>query len=77
MLKRATLVSETTAGAAHAGTYHRIDDHFGMGIRETRAINPFSKNDWEGTGVEPDVKVRAADALEKAERLAEARLGRK
>jgi C-terminal processing protease CtpA/Prc len=71
MLKRATLVGETTGGAAHAGVFHRIDDHFGIGILETRAINPFSSVDWEGTGVEPDVKVAAADALETAKALAE------
>ena len=70
MLKRATLVGETTGGAAHAGTYYRIDAHFGMGITETRPINPYSKNDWEGTGVEPDVKVKAADALATALKLA-------
>jgi hypothetical protein len=40
---------------------------FGMGITEVRAINPFSKTDWEGTGVEPDVKVKAVDALVLAE----------
>jgi Peptidase family S41/N-terminal domain of Peptidase_S41 in eukaryotic IRBP len=74
MLKRATLVGETTGGAAHAGVFHRIDDHFGMGIPETRAINPFSKADWAVTGVEPDVKVKAADALERAEQLVESRL---
>ena len=56
MLKRATLVGETTGGDAHAGVIHRIDDHFGMGIPEVRAINPFSRTDWEETGVEPDVK---------------------
>ncbi|HZV60179.1 MAG TPA: S41 family peptidase, partial [Candidatus Eremiobacteraceae bacterium] len=74
MLKRATLVGATTRGSAHAGVFHRIDDHFGMGIPETRAINPFSKTDWEGTGVEPDVKVKAAEALETAEKLAESKL---
>ncbi len=74
MLRRATLVGETTRGGAHAGVFHRIDDHFGMGIPEVRAINPFSKTDWEGTGVEPDVKVKAADALETAEKLAAMRL---
>jgi Peptidase family S41/N-terminal domain of Peptidase_S41 in eukaryotic IRBP len=74
MLKRATLVGETTGGSAHAGTYHRVDEHFGMGITETRAINPFSNHDWEGMGVEPDVKVNAADALKKAQALAESRL---
>lgn len=51
-----------------------MDDHFGMGIPEVRAINPYSKTDWEGTGVEPDVKVKATDALETAKKLAEGKL---
>jgi len=29
-----------------------------------------TKTNWEGTGVEPDVKVPAADALATAEKLA-------
>ena len=73
MLKRATLVGETTRGSAHSGVFHRIDDHFGMGIPETKPINPFSRRDWEGMGVEPDVKVKAADALERAKKLAESK----
>lgn len=77
MLKRATLVGERTAGAAHAGAFFRIDDHFGMGITEVEAINPFSKSNWDGVGVEPDVKADAADALNTAERLAEAKLAEK
>ena len=77
MLKRATLVGETTRGGAHAGVFHRIDDHFGMGIPETKAINPFSTVDWEGVGVQPDVKVKAADALQTAEKLAENKLQKK
>jgi hypothetical protein len=71
MLKRATLVGETTRGGAHAGTFHRIDDHFGMGIPEENLINPYGKADWEAVGVQPDVKVKAADALKTAERLIE------
>jgi hypothetical protein len=77
MLKRATLVGETTRGGSHAGAFHRIDDHFGMGIPEQKPINPFGKADWEGVGVEPDVKVRADEALETAEKLAEASVGTK
>jgi len=77
MLKRATLVGERTAGAAHAGAFFRIDDHFGMGITEVEAINPFSKSNWDGVGVEPDVKIDAADALNTAEKLAEAKLAKK
>jgi hypothetical protein len=77
MLKRATLVGEKTRGGAHAGVFHRIDDHFGMGIPEVKVVNPFSKADWEGVGVEPDVSVTAADALSTAERLAQSKLGKR
>jgi C-terminal processing protease CtpA/Prc len=61
MLKCAKLVGETTGGAARAGFFRRIDDYFGIGIPEEKAINPFSKTDWAETGVEPDVKVKAED----------------
>jgi C-terminal processing protease CtpA/Prc len=37
-------------------------------------VNPISKTNWEGAGVEPDVPVKAADALEKAEELAASKL---
>src|SRR5215469_11612726 len=77
MLKRATLVGETTGGATDVGTFHRLDDHFGIGIRETTAINPYSEPDWAGIGVQPDVTVKAADALEMAVRLAESKLQKK
>jgi retinol-binding protein 3 len=77
MLKRVTLVGEMTRDSAHAGVFHRIDDHFGMGIPEALPVNPFSKTDWEGTGVEPDVKVKAAEALETAQKLAEDKLQKK
>ena len=77
MLKRATLVGERTRGEAHAGGWHRIDDHFGIAVPETSAINFFSKTDWENTGVEPDVKVNVADALVTAEKLAESKLEKK
>jgi peptidase S41-like protein len=77
MLKRATLVGETTGGGAHSGAFHRIDDHFGMGIPETKAINPYSETDWAEIGVEPDVKVNAADTLETAVKLAQTRLQKK
>ena len=77
MLHRATQVGETTQGSAHAGVFHRIDDHFGMGIPEVKVVNPYRKSDWEGVGVEPDVKVKAADALTTAEQLASGRLRKK
>jgi C-terminal processing protease CtpA/Prc len=77
MLKRAILVGETTRGGTHAGVFHRIDDHFGIGIPEEKPINPFGKDDREAVGVQPDVKVKAADALETAVKLAETRVEKK
>ena len=77
MLKRATLVGETTGGATDVGVFHRIDEHFGIGIRESRAINPYAEPDWAGIGVKPDVKVKAGDALGAAVNLAEAKLEKK
>ena len=77
MLKRATLVGETTSGRGHMGMPHQIDDHFTIRIPSVRVINPISKTNWEGTGVEPDVKVKAADALKTAQKLAETRLPKK
>ena len=73
-LKRATIVGETTGGGAHPVAGHRIDDHFMIGVPFARAVNPISKKNWEGTGVEPDVSVKAADALGKAEELAASKL---
>ena len=77
MLKRATLVGETTSGRGHMGAVYRIDDQFAIRIPGIKVTNPISKTNWEGTGVEPDVKVRAADALHTAEKLALAKLPRK
>jgi Peptidase family S41 len=70
MLKRATLVGETTAGGGHAANLHNIGDNFYVGTIEVRAINPYAKSDWNDAGVEPDFKVRAPDALKTALRLA-------
>ena len=68
-LKRATIIGETTGGGAHPVRGERVDDRFTIGVPFARAINPVTKTNWEGTGVEPDVKVPAADALEKAKEL--------
>jgi len=74
MLKRATLVGETTAGANHAANLHAIGDNFYAATVEVRAINPYSKSNWNDTGVEPDFKVRSPDALTAALRLVDKRL---
>jgi hypothetical protein len=73
-LKRATVIGETTGGGAHPVAGHRIDDHFSIGVPFARAVSPITRTNWEGTGVEPDVKVPASEALETARKLAAAKL---
>lgn len=68
--KRATIVGETTGGGAHPVSGHPVADYFMIGVPFATAINPITKTSWEGTGVDPDVKVAAADALTRAEKLA-------
>jgi C-terminal processing protease CtpA/Prc len=75
MLKRATVVGETTAGRQHSGAFHRIDDHFGIGIQEAAPPdNPYSVKGWEVIGIEPDVRVSATEAFDAARKLAEYRV---
>lgn len=69
-LKRATIVGETTGGGAHPVRGYRVADYFQVVVPVSEAINPITHTNWEGTGVLPDVKVPAADALKVAERLA-------
>jgi len=77
MLKRVTLVGERTAGAMHSGAFHRIDDHFGIGIQEIAPPdNPYPVKGWEIIGITPDVAVPGADALDVARTLAESRARR-
>jgi C-terminal processing protease CtpA/Prc len=69
-LARATLIGETTGGGAHTVGPHRLDDHFFIEVPFGRFISPITKTDWEGVGVEPDIKLPAADALTEALRRA-------
>jgi Peptidase family S41/N-terminal domain of Peptidase_S41 in eukaryotic IRBP len=73
-LKRATIVGETTGGGAHPINGQQIDGHFSIAVPVGRPINPVTKTDWEGTGVTPDNKTSAEDALPTAIKLAEAKL---
>lgn len=75
--KRGTIVGETTGGGAHPVRGMPAGDHFTIGVPFGRPINPVTKGDWEGKGVEPDVKVSAVDALTTAEKLAAEKLGTK
>jgi retinol-binding protein 3 len=66
-LKRATIIGETTGGGANPGGIQPLSEHFAAFIPVGRAINPITKTNWEGTGVEPDIKVPADQALKVAQ----------
>jgi hypothetical protein len=72
--KRATIVGETTGGGAHPVSGHPVGDYFMVGVPFAKSLDPVTKTNWEGTGVEPDVKVSADDALTTAEKLAEEKI---
>jgi hypothetical protein len=74
--KRATIVGEVTGGGAHPTHPVPLDDHFVLMVPSARPINAVTKTDWEGTGVQPDVKVPADQALDKAKQLAAAKLAK-
>ncbi len=73
-LKRGTIVGETTGGGAHPVYRQSIDGGFALMVPYARAINPITKTNWEGVGVEPDVSVPAGRALLVAQREALTRL---
>ena len=73
-LKRATIIGETTGGGANTVQDHWIDDRFDIRLPSGRGINPITKTNWEGVGVQPDIAAPAADALEKAQSIARKRV---
>ena len=63
-LKRAVVVGETTGGGAHSSRGpQRLTQSFTAIIPVGRSISPITKANWEGTGVTPDIKTSADDAL--------------
>jgi hypothetical protein len=71
-LKRATLVGETTAGAANAAGMAPLGPGLAMMLSSARTENAITRTNWEGVGVKPDVVTASDDAL----KVALERLGR-
>ena len=65
-MKRATLIGETTGGGAHPGGPRIATERFMVWIPSGRAINPITKTNWEGTGIEPHIKTTKERALNTA-----------
>jgi C-terminal processing protease CtpA/Prc len=69
-LKRATVIGETTAGAANAGFEYRINEHFIIFVPMGRAVSPITKTNWEGIGVKPNIVIPAELSLNAAHLIA-------
>ncbi len=65
-LKRATIIGETTKGGAHPTSDYLLMEDVILTVPTGRSINPVTKTDWEGVGVEPDIKTGKAEALRTA-----------
>jgi hypothetical protein len=76
-MKRATIVGETTGGGAHPVKNEILNDNFVINVPYARAVNPISKTNWEGTGIDPDVRVPTDQALKKAQAMALEKLAAK
>ena len=63
---RATTVGEVTLGMAHPSKEVALNEYFRMSIPYLRSENVVTGTDFEGTGVEPQIRVEAERALEAA-----------
>jgi len=64
--RRATLVGEPTGGGAHDTDLFVVDELFEIYISTGRGVSPVTGGNWEGVGVQPDIRVPAGKALDAA-----------
>lgn len=60
---RGTIIGTATAGANHIGSERDLGGGFTLFVPEGRTFNPSTGEDWEGTGVAPDIVAQPEDAL--------------
>lgn len=67
---RAKVVGEATAGAANPSRPYAIQGRFEVTIPTGKVVSAVRVGNWEGSGVAPDIKTAAADALKEAHVMA-------
>lgn len=68
--RRAKVIGEVTGGGAHGTKPYKIGTYFTASIPFDYEVNTVTHTDWEGKGVQPDVKVPADQALLTAQIMA-------
>jgi hypothetical protein len=69
-LRRAVIIGEQSAGGAHGFGSKAVNNNIVISIPYERIENAVTKDNWEGTGVVPDIAIASSKALEKAHLLA-------
>lgn len=67
---RATVIGEVTGGGAHGTRPYKIGTYFTASIPFSYEVNTVTHTDWEGRGIQPNVKVPAGQALLTAQIMA-------
>ncbi|RSD20246.1 S41 family peptidase [Amycolatopsis eburnea] len=67
---RAKTVGEATRGGAHPREQYKVDTYLDVTVSIARSLHPETGENWEGTGVRPDLPVAADQAFDTAYALA-------
>jgi C-terminal processing protease CtpA/Prc len=68
--KRGIIIGEQTDGGAHPGASYRLNQHFEAFIPIGCLTHPITKQNWEGSGVTPDILAPSEQALKIAHKIA-------
>ncbi|PVM94098.1 S41 family peptidase [Caulobacter endophyticus] len=68
--RRAVIVGEASGGAANPGGPVPVAGGFSIFVSNGSPVSPITGTNWEGGGVQPDVQIPAAKALDAARALA-------
>jgi hypothetical protein len=66
---RATIIGAPTGGGAHPTERYRLSAHFIGHIPVKQSISAITRTNWEGNGVQPDVRVAPDAALRAATQM--------
>jgi C-terminal processing protease CtpA/Prc len=62
-LDKATVVGEVTKGGANRTKRINLNDEFTISVPYIESIHPITKTNWEGKGVQPNIKTTEKDAF--------------
>lgn len=62
-LDKAVVVGEITAGGANRTKRINLNDEFTISVPYIKSIHPITKTNWEGKGVQPDIKTNEKEAF--------------